>query len=502
MSLMINQTHIDRLPIETISNIFLLAIRPIWPRQYRMISALAKLAVIAAVSRRWRAVVDSTPELWSFLHSSDPVKITRMALEKSKDASLTVTCIQYKHPKADKDLVATRFIDCVKPHVARWQFVFFRVNSPALRRIPAAAAPRLRRFTIQCQDDHYLLDNPFGGHAPQIRELACMRVALRWDSAPLLAGLSSLKIVLVQKERLSIRCSELYSAIASCPHLQSLIITQRSHSADDPLVLGDVPTLHLPFLTEIKLSVSPAFTSTILAHVQAPACKIFMAEAEVESADLLSWLLPYFSKVINNRPGESWRTDLFVEEERVRFTLAPAHKTFTVWRPFDLEFSGEWIPTFSWIIEKLLPSTAIQHPMTLHFSIGCEHFESLLECVFLRLPRVRYLILEHNVNPELVWEWLANPIENSAGGSQWGFPELCKIEIYGEKYDWDVLVKTVRSRWGGDQDEEPHRPQPPETLRFLAGDLTEKHIQDLAEVIGSEAISTEYSGETDSAESL
>ncbi|KAG8928626.1 hypothetical protein FRC01_005653 [Tulasnella sp. 417] len=481
MSLMMNQAHIDQLPIEIMSNIFLRAIQPLRPRHHRVTSALAKLASISAVSKRWRSVVDAAPELWSFLHSSDPIKITRMAVEKSRDASLTVTCIQYKYPKSDKDLVATRFIDCVKPHVARWRFAFFRVTSTALRRIPGAAAPRLRSFTVQFRDDYYLLDNPFGGQAPQLRELVCLQAALGWHSSPLLTGLSSLKIVLAQKERLFIRCSELYAAIANCPNLQSLVITQSNQQHDDPLFLGDVPVLHLPYLTEIKLSVPPAFANAILAHIQAPACNIFMAEAEVGLPEVMNRLLPYLSGVIKNRPLENWKTEIFVEEERVRFTLAPVHKTFTVWRPFDLEFSGVWIPTFSWIIEKLLPSVPTQHPMTLHFSIGCEYSEDMLEPIFLRL---------------------SHPIEKSTGAPQWIFPKLRKVEIYGAKHDWDVLVETVRSRWGRDQDEESDRPEPLETLRFIAGDLTEEQMDHLEEIVGSETVTTEYSDYgTDSAES-
>ncbi|KAG8928625.1 hypothetical protein FRC01_005652 [Tulasnella sp. 417] len=502
MSLMMNQAHIDHLPIETISNIFLLAIRPIWPRQYRVTSALAKLAVIAAVSRRWRSIVDSTPELWSFLHSSDPVKITRMALEKSKDASLTVTCIQYKYPKADKDLVATRFIDCVKPQVARWRFAFFRVASTALRRIPGAAAPRLRRFTVQCQDEHFLLDNPFGGHTPQLRDLACMRVALRWDLAPLLAGLSSLKIVLIQKERLFIRSSELYAAIANCPNLRSLILTQQTHRADDSLGLGDLPTLHLPYLTEIKLSISPEFTNTILARIEAPACNNFMVEAEMGSADLMDRLVPYFPTVVKNQPIKAWKAEIYVEEEVIRFTITPAHKEWTVWRPFDLELSGERILTFTWIIDKLLPSIATQYPMILHFSPDCEYSEALLDRVFLRLPRVEHLILEQTVNPELVWEWLAEPIDDDTDASQWIFPKLRKIDIYGSQYDWDSFVETVQSRWGPSQNEDSVRPVPLETLRLLGGNLSEEQMEMLKEVLGSESVTPEYSDHgRDSAES-
>ncbi|KAG8913765.1 hypothetical protein FRC00_001658 [Tulasnella sp. 408] len=502
MSLMMNQPHIDRLPIETISNIFLLAIRPIWPREYRLISALAKLAVIAAVSKRWRAVVDSTPELWSFLHSSDPVEITRIALDKSKDASLTVTCIQYEHPEPDKDLVATRFIDCVKPHVARWRFVFFRVNSTALRRIPAAAAPRLRRFTVQCQDGPYLLDNPFGGDAPQLRELACSRVALRWDSAPLLAGLSSLKIVLFQKERLSIRCSELYAAIASCPRLQSLIIRQGSISADDPLVLGDVPTLHLPFLTKIKLSISPAFTNAILARIEAPACNNFMAEADVELSDLTDRLIPYLATVLSNQPIKKWKTAIDVQEEVIRFSITPAHKEWTVWQPFDLELWGEWIPTLTWIIDKLLPSIATQDPIILKFSQGCEYFDSLLDRVFLRLPRVEHLVLEQNANPELVWEWLAEPMDDSTRPSRWLFPKLRKLELYSFYYDWAFLMEKVQSRWGPTQDEDSDRPEPLETLKLMGGNLSAEQMERFKEVLGSCNVTHEYSdlGE-DSAES-
>ncbi|KAG9043627.1 hypothetical protein FS837_009326 [Tulasnella sp. UAMH 9824] len=484
------------------ANIFLLAIRPLRPRHHRVTSALAKLANIAAVSRRWRTIVDAAPELWSFLHSSDPIKITRMALEKSKDASLTVTCIQYRYPKPEKDVVATRFIDCVKPHVPRWQFAFFRVSSTALKRIPGAAAPRLRSFTVECQDEDYLLNNPFGGQAPQLQELACLRAALGWHPAPLLAGLSSLKIVLPHKKRLFIRCSELYAAISNCPKLQSLTITQKAHRADDPHILANVPILHLPYLTEIRLILPPAFTNSILAHIQAPACNIFRAEAEVESADLLSRLLPYFSTIIRNRPLESWKTELYVGEESMGFTIYPARKRFTVWRPFDLEILGEWIPVFSWIIEKLLPPVAPQHPMRLHFSESANFESWLVERVFLRLPLVQHLVLEDTTNPELLWGWLANPIKNDTGESQWVFPELRKIEIYGGNYDWDLLVETARSRWGRDEDENPHRPQPLETLRFIRGDLTEKHLRDLEEVLGSETVTTEYSStEIDSAES-
>ncbi|KAG8913766.1 hypothetical protein FRC00_001659, partial [Tulasnella sp. 408] len=57
--------------------------------------------------------------------------------------------------------------------------------------------------------------------------------------------------------------------------------------------------------------------------------------------------------------------------------------------------------------------------MTLHFSEPEEFEPLLLERVLLRLPRVQHLILEDNDNPELIWGWLANPIKNSTGASQW-----------------------------------------------------------------------------------
>lgn len=498
---MINNGLIDRLPVETVSNIFLLAIRPSRPKYHRTTSALAKLTAIAAVSKRWMSVVDAAPELWSFLHSSDPIKITLMALEKSKDASLTITCILHPKSKTDDEPATLRFINCVVPYVARWRFAYFRVNATVLSRIPTAAAPRLYSLRLQCQDNHVMLDNPFGGQAPRLRELACVRAAVRWTSG-FLAGLSSLKILLIRNEQLCIRCSELYATLANCPNLQSLDITQGTKRAADPLVLGEVPILHFPYLTEIKLSMPSAFNNTILSHIEAPACSTFMAEAEVGMVELLDRLIPYLPKVINNRPLERWNAEIYVEEERMRFTLAPVHRTFTLWRPFDLELVGEWLPTFTWIIDKLLLSTTIQFPMTLHFSINCQFSESLLESTLLRLPRVQHLIVEHSVNPERVWGWLAKPAQHS-GTSQWLFPQLRKIEIYGDhKYDWDSLVATVRSRWGPDHDRELDQPHFLETLRYIASDLTEEQVKSLKEVIGDENVMSDPSDYgTDSAES-
>lgn len=345
-----------------------------------------------------------------------------------------------------------------------------------------------------------MLDDPFGGQAPQLRELACIRAAVPWTSG-FLAGLSSLKILLMRNEQLSIRCSELYATLANCPSLQSLVITQRTKLAADPLVLSEVPILHFPYLTEIKLSIPSAFNNTILSHIEAPACSTFMAEAEVEMVELLDRLLPYLPKFINNRPLERWHAEIYVEEERMRFTLAPVHKAFTLWRPFDLELVGEWLPTFTWIIDKLLPSTTIQFPMTLHFSPNCEFSESLLESALLRLPRVQHLIVENNLNPERVWGWLAKPAQHN-GTLQWLFPQLRKIEIYGAKYDWDTLVAAVRSRWGPDHDWELDQPNSLETLRYIAGDLTREQAKSLKEVIGDENVMSDSSDYgTDSAES-
>lgn len=345
-----------------------------------------------------------------------------------------------------------------------------------------------------------MLDNPFSGQASQLRELVCMRTGFRWSSG-LLAGLSSLRIILGQNEQVFIRCTELYAALASSPNLQALVIIQPTLRTDEPDVLEGVPTLHFPYLTEIKLCAPFAFTNTILAHIEAPSCSTFRAEADVESTELLDRLVPYLPKFINNQPLESWRAELYVEEERMGFTLSPGHKAFTVWQPFDLELYGDWLSTFSWIIDKLLPSTTTRFPMSIHFSEGCEFFEYLLESVLLRLPCVQQLTLEHTENPEVVWGWLAEPTQHN-GTSQWLFPELRKLETYNGGYDWDVLVVMVRNRWGPGDDRELDPPESLERLRLIGSDLTEEQMESLKEVIGDENVTLEYSdGETDSAES-
>lgn len=339
-----------------------------------------------------------------------------------------------------------------------------------------------------------MLDNPFGGQAPQLRELVCLSAGFRWNSG-LLTGLSSLRI---QNEQLFIRCTELYAALANSPNLQSLAIIQPNQDTD---VLDGVPTLHFPYLTELKLCAPSTFTNTILAHIEAPSCSTFRAEADVESTELLDRLVPYLPKFINNRPLESWKAELYVQEERMGFTLTPGHKKFTVWQPFDLQLYGDWLPTFSWIIDKLLPSTTTRFPMTIHFSPGCEFLDYSLESVLLRLPCVQQLTLEHTENPEVVWEWLTEPTQHN-GTSQWLFPELRKLETYNGGYDWDVLVAMVWGRWGADDDRELDRPESLERLRLIGSDLTEEQMNSLKEVIGDENVTLEYSdGETDSAES-
>ncbi|KAG8928629.1 hypothetical protein FRC01_005656 [Tulasnella sp. 417] len=493
---------IEDLSDEVLCEIFRLVILQPRPKPYPQPTSLARLSQLSAVSTEWRVLIRETPQLWSFLHSDDPHRITQKALRRSKGVTLHITYIQrvseIRHDwdgrwfyvsVPDPETHADVFLDLVRPHHSRWREAFFvHIEWDALKELQRNPAPRLERVVIDAEESQVTPLNLFGGMGPLLKHVVCIGAALRWDGA-ILSGLLSLNVSL--ENRFKISPNNLVQLLANSPQLVSLRICQDGRN--DVRVPTGTPTLHLPCLKKLELRLPSLFVETLLKRVRAPLCEDFGLETKRGSTAMVQTTVPFLRSSI--------RENLAQRSGRLRMTFCLSASTFECWLAYDgdadifyhfyglsIEDVDDPIELFAWAADNLLISTLRKPLITLIFSDGYQ-FEGRLRRIFKKLFRTTKVIVRHAHTPELLWLSLGIEYDEteSVGSTGWPLPRLKEMVVYGPNHDWRYLRAMVKSRWEVGGLETPFR------LKLRYSNADDEFIEDIEDVIGEGQVSQRVS---------
>lgn len=242
-----------RLPVETLVEIFLLSLPPIYLAQAPQKTALS------LVCRLWNAIVDSTPILWSRVTTADPISYVRKSLFKSGERQLDVyaSCITYRNVSMIRcDGVCREFMREVGPCIARWGRVVLGVCYRGIKCIQSdASLPSLSLFKVLWS--HLDVAVFSQARSPNLRELSLQSSQIRsWNLTLLPQSLSRLDIVYGFQNNPSL--AGWLSILSACPNLTALRVGNMGIGCpmpndNEPNHTGPLVVVELPALQNLEL---------------------------------------------------------------------------------------------------------------------------------------------------------------------------------------------------------------------------------------------------------
>lgn len=141
-------------------------------------------STLASVSKRWNAIVNETPSLFTRIHCNDSRANNSLALMKSRSHPLDVVFETSHHDPLTCAAMQESFREAVQ-HLSRWRSAILRLNrEDNLFGYLAAPAPRLESISIEF-DSTELGNKPFdlfAGDASRLRSLDLSGLPVLWTS--------------------------------------------------------------------------------------------------------------------------------------------------------------------------------------------------------------------------------------------------------------------------------------------------------------------------------
>lgn len=197
------------------------------------------------VSRHWRHDLEPFPELWRditatigwvTLRTPKDLK-TMLRRADNRPRSLALRCWSSESEGAQLTALLT-------PHIAH--LTSLTIEMPALEGtlwsdVLCAPAPLLERLSVSTSADqaHKLPQNLLGGDAPRLRELVLSNVSIPADPCPVLASVTTLRLLKVK----FLGVADLNVVFSQCRALAHLLIDANSGDAGDTTALTIVPHL-------------------------------------------------------------------------------------------------------------------------------------------------------------------------------------------------------------------------------------------------------------------
>lgn len=255
---------ICRLPVELLVKIALYFVHDPSPTSTQP----RRIQTLTLVSRLWHDIMETTPQVWTFLSTRFPPKYTPMAIRKSKTAGLTITQshLFFDLTSDNPNALARQAL----VEIYRWHLVDLTMNSPDEDMLKALEHPasRIASFRLWIKDAVAIIwpINLFAGHAPLLRSVALIDVPIAWN----LWDFQRLwSLSLISTEYMLPSTSELIRILQGCPDLETLHLEATDSSPTERHIIR-IPLLKLRSLKLIYLP--PAMLHSVLESIHAPRC--------------------------------------------------------------------------------------------------------------------------------------------------------------------------------------------------------------------------------------
>lgn len=435
---------IQRLPPEVLSTIIAHDLAGVQKYNYQQ-----RLIQLSTVSSWWRSVTLGNPVLWGVIDSNDPDWIASLALERSKDAPITVVYENDSHTTTLRGGCSCQhstigpedLFGLVSPHTARWR-------SASLRRLGYGDK------SIQWLGQHKI---QLSRHLRQLD--------LCWNDSPStetpITGLSGLAESLLELtlRNLHVSLADIIHILSSSRrmislNLESLLVSEQENdaAANSNLSENGAPTIALPHLAKLSLNWLPP--SVLLPVVQGinvstlETVHIAYAFPEEDNVEPPYRFTSFISRLIART---QWVT---VDLQSTNLTLQPREKTTC---DYTVDFRGQYSVILPWLRLRSMPQITEEYSTELKISsegLGDNPSQVVLDNI-MRFPEVRSVALEGSAES---WRWmwllsLPNAVQTNSqdpgkAANSWLWPGLRHITCHGDSVNEFTILSVLLARYG------------------------------------------------------
>ncbi|KAG8992738.1 hypothetical protein FRB90_000918, partial [Tulasnella sp. 427] len=255
-------TPIDRLPLETLLDIFAWAVGARNPLHSTTVEYYANLRILRLVGRTWYRIIDRAPEFWVYIDPFVAKRRWRMAARKSQDMLINVDCLSHCRTPATKSLPQAfmQELGALSLRVGSLWLTEMDVDDMMRKGVamPRLASLRLRdQPTLQWE----LRDSSWAmalvNWAPNVRNVELEACSFSWPDSGY-ANLDSLSIQHDDAAR-GFDTVQISRILAASPQLKFLDL--RGRITEATLTKTPLPEIHLPELEILRIAVESTVTS-------------------------------------------------------------------------------------------------------------------------------------------------------------------------------------------------------------------------------------------------
>ncbi|KIO33407.1 hypothetical protein M407DRAFT_233051 [Tulasnella calospora MUT 4182] len=422
------------LPPEVLYNVFKDGYRK---RDYQSLFA------IRSVCKYWMEIVDSCPELWTFVSSMHNGNLVDMILQKSKNQFLSFEYDNGSRPNRSEIPIERRtsILTRIWALADRLKWLDGESCDGGFVRFLCYRFQNLETLRVHnpCQWDHLLHRRLL--RAPKLRYVAVQGLTLAWEH------LSGLRTLIITQPTVDPTVNELYILFTNCPRLEVLRIQGDALDPwsykDDDVALPSAPVFlpHLQYLLLFEVRLSSY--SRLLPLIEAPNLLRLFFFRKFSPFDVW-WNTSMFEPV--ERFFGSYAHSLNDDRDGGRLRISGSRYSFTIsvgackvmqyypsgwkWKGDGYDYSVELSAALSSFDRRLGDNIK-----AIHFG-GTRSREDLiiLGPIFQRhFPNVEELVVtlsssERRPDAHLVLEALASPL-SLEGVARWLFPGLTTLHL-------------------------------------------------------------------------
>ncbi|KAG8929975.1 hypothetical protein FRC01_003452 [Tulasnella sp. 417] len=444
-----NQLSIHQLPLELLCNVL---------KDGHRRGNYQALFSIRSVCKHWMELVDSTPELWTFVSLVHDENLLDMSLQRSKNRLLS---IEYNNPGWPQTPQfpsgkTENFLRRVMPLAHRWKRLDYYAHAEDLAAILRLQLQNLE--TLNFHNPRFSADHLQPLHAPKLRHVTLEGLSLNWES------LSNLRALILTKPTVDPSVGQVYVLFTNCPRLEvfrvsgdAMAIWPRDYKNID---LPNAPLFlpHLQYFLLFEVQVAPY--SRLLSLIDAPNLRRLYCFRHFNPYDPNR--KPMFEPVA--RFFGSYAHSLNNDRDHARLRISSSDRSFTIsvgackvvlyYRlPWDLDgFGCDCMPELSAALSRF-DERVSGNIKTIHFG-GTRPMKDLITLgpIFQRhFPNIEELVvtLSSPKSATLFLKVLASPFAFE-DGVRWLFPRLTSLRLNARRDPvCDRVLGVIEARQNG-----------------------------------------------------
>ncbi|KIO18436.1 hypothetical protein M407DRAFT_225587, partial [Tulasnella calospora MUT 4182] len=278
--------------------------------------------------KRWKAVIETCPQLWTFITPLDGPLLVAKAMALSVPHPIHIACPTSWHqrPKC--------FIKLVAPHMRRWHSAVLTpptsdtflqmLRSGPVKDNPVEPKrdidPRINRFSVSSSTKEQHNPNLAGGDTPVVQ----------WNGGHL-SELRTIELYFssTRPPYANPTVSDILTILSNCPRLQSLthhlMVTGYEMEWTAMERNPDFPIIDLPALQHFSLTVPPTYSASLLSGIFFPTIAGFaLGCCGGEPTDLETWLSSVQSLLqasVDKHVNSRFMVDVYLHYTEVNFQL-------------------------------------------------------------------------------------------------------------------------------------------------------------------------------------